>query len=488
MTYTGVNYKTSNIGTYRTTNPFALTVLGTHKFSSVRRELETTYRDTYMVEAFEAYPFSYDFPKLEGWSRSHYTVDGHMDSIRKIQSTRRFHKPSDPSMVATDDYCKRYFSAMGSVQSMDFHTQLKSVPFEPTSAAGIGIPGRKGDDGNLDRAVRQATATIHNCLRHGIQGVINNSTPDMAYTRTQLTQLTEGLKVRNVFGEAFQYILIEGLSAHPLMEHFANIDSFFFIGKDPRKDVPQLLEKVKRECQILMSIDWSAFDTSVEDWEINDAFDLLESILTFPNLESRAAFEFSRIFFINRKIAAPDSNVYMKHKAVPSGSFFTMLIDSIVNWRRILYLHHKAYKEFPKSVDVQGDDSLLGTSEKVTPEGIALAIPPTSHWSLNPYKCPVGRSGSSVPFLQRRLKWGDQARDVDRVERLAIYPEYEVTDPQISAYRARALWEDCNYESNILSFATEYLENKYGVPNYVPSRYRSFLTTLYESKQRASEK
>jgi hypothetical protein len=489
MTYSGVTYQTSNIGTYRSPNPNALTSLGSHRFSSVRRAVGETLIDPFMMEAFANAPMGYDFSKLEGWSRSYYTVEGHLDSIYKIQSTRRFNKPFDRSMVATDIYCTQYFENLGTVSSMDFHTQLEQVPFEPTSSAGIGIPGRKGDDGNLDRAVRQATATINNCIRNGIQGVINSSTPDMAYTRTQLTQLTEGLKVRNVFGQAFQYILIEGLSAYPLMEFFSRNDTFFFVGKDPRTSVPDLLEQLKRESTTLMSIDWSAFDTSVENWEILDAFDLLESLLTFPNLKSRACFEFSKVFFINRKIAAPDSQVYMKHAAVPSGSFYTMIIDSIVNWRRILYLHHRAYDCFPKSVYAQGDDSLLGTYDHVTPEGLAIAIPPTSKWTMNPYKCPVGKSGSSVPFLQRYLKWGDQARKVDRVERLAIYPEYEVTDPLISSYRARALWEDSNYESVILGYATSYLESKYGVPteDQVPNKYRSFLKTLYESKERAGE-
>jgi hypothetical protein len=385
-------------------------------------------------------------------------------------------------MVATDNYCRSYFERLGQVQSLKFR-QLNEVPFEPTSAAGIGIPGRKGDDGNHLRAIHQATATINNCMRHGIQEVIDNSTPDMAYTRTQLTQLTQGLKIRNIFGQAFQYILLEGLSGAPLMTYFSTHDTFFFVGKDPRKAVPQILEDFKKDCPLLLSIDWSSFDTSAEYWEILDAFDLLESILVFKGRKSRSAFEFSKVFFINRKFVAPDGNEYTKHAAVPSGSYFTMLIDSIVNWRRILYLHHKAYGKFPQRISVQGDDSLVGTTEEVTPEGLALQIPPQSKWEMNPFKCPAGNSGSQVPFLQRKLKFGDQARDVDKVERLAIYPEYEVTDPQISSYRARALWEDCNYESNILGFATEYLEKKYGVPQHVPSRFRNFLDTLYESKK-----
>lgn len=487
MTYQGVLYRTSNLGVYRTPNLTALTPIGIHKFSPVNRESEMTYTDPFMVEAFQAYPFGYDFSKLEGWSRSFYTSEGHLNSIFKMESTRRFLKPNDMSMVETDEYCRKYFNLFPKVASLDFNTQLNQVPFEPTSSAGIGIPGKKGDDGNLERAIRQASATINNCLRHGIQSVIERSTPDMAYTRTQLTELTRGVKVRNVFGEAFQYILIEGCTASPLMEFFATHSTFFFVGTDPKIGVPTLLEEYKRRSAKLISIDWSAFDTSVEDWEIVDAFDLLESMLTFPNLESRAAFEFSRVFFINRKIAAPDSKVYMKHHSVPSGSFFTMIIDSIVNFRRILYLHHKATGVFPKDLSTQGDDSIFGTTTDVTPELLALQIPQESRWNFNPHKSPQGKSGSTVPFLQRYLRWGDQSRNVDTAERLAIYPEYEVTDPQISAYRARAIWEDCNYESNILSFATEYLEKKYGIPTEIPKRFRKFARYSYEFGRKSDD-
>lgn len=486
MTYAGVLYKTSNIGVYRTPHPRALTLTNHRGSNLIQREQEVTLVDPFMLEAFQAYPFGYDWNKLEGWSRSYYTTEGHMESVLKMNSDRPFTKPFDASMLATDNYCKRYFGSLGRVRSMKFR-ELDKVPFEPTSSAGIGLPGRKGDDGNHTKAIHQATATINNCLRHGIQHVIENSTPDVAYTRTQLTQVSEGLKVRNVFGEAFQYILIEGLTASPLMDFFVQNDTFFFVGLDPRKAVPDILESFKRKCPLLMSIDWKSFDTSVEAWEISDAFDLLESILDFKGRKSRAAFEFSRIFFINRKIAAPDGNEYMKQASVPSGSFFTMLIDAIVNWRRILYLYHRAYGKFPIDIKVQGDDSLVACHDAVTAEGLALQIPPSSRWDMNPFKCPTGKSGSTVPFLQRRLKWGDQARDVDKVERLAIYPEYEVTDPQISSYRARAIWEDCNYESNILGFATEYLEKKYGIPTVVPNRFKNFLNTLYESKERAGE-
>uniref|UniRef100_A0A2V0RK39 RdRp n=1 Tax=viral metagenome TaxID=1070528 RepID=A0A2V0RK39_9ZZZZ len=479
MTYAGLRYTTTHCGSYTSRHPDSLTAIKSHTMTPINRLEEQTLMDPWMHEAFSASPRGYDFSTMHGWSRSYYTHQGHMDSLLRIKGMARPHRPNDFSMSAVDDYTRKYFLSFPKVMSMDFKTDLDQVPFEPSSSAGMTLPGKKGDEGNLTRAINQAYATIKDCMRGNLQHQIDESVPDIAYTRTQLTQISKGVKVRNVFGQAFKYILLEGLAASPLMDFFCDNDTFFFIGKDPRIHLPYLFEEAKAIAPNLVTIDWSAFDTTVEPWEIETAFDLLELMLEFPNDESRAAFEFTKIFFINRKIAAPDGTTYFKEKAVPSGSYYTILIDSIINWRRILYMHHRYYGTFPTRIWTQGDDGLIATQDNVTPEGLGLGLPPRHFWTFNGSKCVSASSASLTPFLQRRLKWGDQARDVTRVERLAIYPEYEVDDPQISAFRARALWEDCNYESHILAFATAFLEHKYGITDSPPRRFKPYWQILF---------
>lgn len=482
MNYSELTYSTATLGNYKHRHRPSLFPAGRHTFAHVSRPTETTFTDKWMREAFENYTGDYNFSKFEGWSRSYYTPEGHMSSILNFSSPNRFLKPTDKSMQKTDQYCTNYFDNLPRVQSMSFHTDLDKVPFEPTSAAGIGLPGKKGDPGNHQAAISQAYATIKTAQRQGLNHVIENSSPDMAYTRTQLTELSKGIKVRHIFGEPFQYIILEGLTASPLMDMFITQDTFFFVGKDPRINVPRIIENTVGICPKIASFDWTAFDATAEAWEIEDAFDLLAQILTFPDQESKAAFEFSRILFIHRKIAAPNGTVYFKARGVPSGSFYTMLIDSIINWKRILYLHHRSYGFFPRVLYTQGDDSFAGVHSEFSAHELYLAIPPTAPWIFNPFKCAEGQSGSQVPFLQRSLKWGDQSRDVDKVERLAMFPEYEVDNPQISAYRARSLWEDSNYESLLLGFATIYLEGKYGQPTTVPRRHKHYWEILFKKE------
>jgi hypothetical protein len=485
MTYANSSYSTTRLGTFTTRHPNALTSISNHSRPIVHRDEEVTLQDPYMMEAYKNYPRTYDFNKLEDYSRSYYTKAGHMESILSIDKSRRSLIPQDSSMAATIAHAEHYFNSLPRVTSLSFNSDLHLVPFESSSAAGYNLPGKKGDNDNHQSAINQAYATIRDCQRGRLQHQIENSVPDLAFTRTQLTKLTDKLKVRNVFGQSFAYILLEGLTASPLMNLFTTIDSFFFVGKDPRKAVPSLLQEYMLLAPKTMSIDWSKFDTSVEPWEINLAFDLLARIIDFPDDDSEDAFEFIRILFINRKIAAPDGHIYFKSRGVPSGSYFTMIIDSIVNWNRILYLHHKATGCFPTRCNTQGDDGILSALTGLTPEALAEHIPFDTDWILNPSKCAIGKSPSTIPFLQRKLKWGDFSRDVDKVERLAIYPEYPVDDPLISSYRARALWEDCNYESHILGFATQYLESKYGVPDprSIPRKYKLWWQTLFETKK-----
>lgn len=317
MNYSGLQYSTTLAGTYTTKFPNALTHIGKHTFGVVKRDERLELMDDYMLEAYEHYPHGYDMSALDGWSRSYYTREEHIKSVTNMAKGIRFPRPNDSSMKQTVLYCQELFRPLPKVKSLCFHTDLHLVPFENTSSAGIGMIGKKGADGNHQKAISQAFATVKRCKREGIQIVIEQSTPDAALTRTQLTKLSEKLKIRNVFGQAFQYILIEGLTASPLIEMFCREDTFLFIGKDPRVAVPTLLQDFTRKGGKLMTFDWSSFDTSVEPWEIIDAFDLLETLIEFPDNESRLAFEFSKIFFINRKTAAPNGKVYFKQRSVP---------------------------------------------------------------------------------------------------------------------------------------------------------------------------
>lgn len=468
MTYSGLTY-TTPYGKYVVPHSNALTFIGKHTFPSSSRQSSTTIIDPGIKEAYDHYPNPRPWSDFENFSRSYYTEEGHQTSLDKFASSERSPRLDNTSQRAVDAHCFELFSSFPRVHSLDFKTQLKQVPFEPTSSAGVGLTGKKGDEGNLSRACGQASATLHRFISGDVQAVIENSAPDRAFVRTQLADLSKSPKIRHVFGQAFQYILLEGLSCAPLLQMFMTQDTPYFIGIDPRKGVPELIERLAARGLDLMSSDWHGYDQTVEHWEAEDTFNLLESIIDFPNPESRAAFLFSKIFFINRKIAGPFGNLFFKHRGVPSGSYFTNLADSWINYRRFQYMYHRITGSILDTDHCRftGDDALLGLPRNLNLnpyhfEQICINDYPLI-WFLSADKMKFGRGGDTVDFLQRELWIGDHKRDNDRVERLSMFPEYSITDIRISAYRARALWEDGNYESAFLAFATAYLEHKYGV-------------------------
>nr|QYC95706.1 MAG: RNA-dependent RNA polymerase [Pestalotiopsis partitivirus 1] len=472
MTYAGLKYYTSKAGDYVVKAANSLAYLGRHNFGTPQREEFATYTDPGIEEALHRFPDDIDLSKFDNFSRSYYSLAGHMDALHNYGSDYRVPEPvSDPDWQATKQHCFELFSTFPKVTALDFLSELKDVPFEPTSAAGIGMPGKKGDGDNHKRAVRQASATIYHCISDGIQSVIDNSTPDMAFVRTQLTDLTKQTKIRHVFGQAFQYILLEGLFAYPFLSMFMTIDSPYFLGRDPRTEVVKFIEQLTLTGKDMFSTDWSRFDQTAEHWEITFVFELLESILKIPNHHTQTAWDFVKIFFTNRKIAAPDGTLWLKARGVPSGSYFTNLVDTFINYARIQYMTRRLTGDFidPKHIRLLGDDALFAISAAygINPYRLVQAIPMNMRdiWQLRPDKMSFGRSSDMVEFLQRTLKFGDQHRDNDRVERLALFPEYPITDKRISAYRARALWEDGNYESNLLGYITAYLEHKYGTPD-----------------------
>jgi hypothetical protein len=432
----------------------------------IQREQGVTYHDEYARRELVArYPELYN-QFIEGWSRSFYLGSKHMESIRHYDSPNRSAQHINvPAYKRAYAYVKDRLCSLPIVRAFDVLTELDKVRFESTSAAGYNYVGRKGDAGgeNHKKAIRRAKAVLWSTYNpeEGIAHVIREMVPDVGYTRTQLADINEKTKVRGVWGRAFHYILLEGTSAHPLLNGFIESETFVHIGPDPTNSVPALLSAAAQACNWLYAVDWSGFDASVNRFEIHAAFDLLKEHISFPNPETEQAFEISRQLFIHKKIAAPDGNVYWTHKGIPSGSYYTSMIGSIINMLRITYLWIVILDRPPAICIVQGDDSLSADDEKIDPILMAEAAEPAG-WTLHPEKTERSRYPEGVTFLGRSSTGGMNTRDLKRCLRLLILPEYPVPSGAISAYRAHAIARDAGNNSVILNEIARALERQYG--------------------------
>lgn len=421
--------------------------------------------------------------QLRGWARSYYSLEAHVKAILAYD-TPKLPEPTDAAWNQTKQHLVAEFRQMDRVIPIS-HKSFDSVKWIRSSAAGYGYKGAKGDFDNYLKA-RTTAYTIAKRLDvdrdYGPQA-IKDSTPDIAFTRTQLSQVKVKSKVRNVWGEAFHYVLLEGLFADRFIEYFSSIESFYFIGRDPLLAVPALIEEILSECDYVYMFDWSAFDSSVQEWEIRFAFLLLESLLTFPSNVEAQVWRFIIELFIYRKIAGPDQVLYLKTQGIPSGSCFTNIIGSITNYVRIQYMFKKLTNEFA-TVFTHGDDSLAGvkTDQYTTFDKLAAVSEPLG-WHISTLKSEVSMTAEATSFLSRTVREKQNARDALVCLRMLMFPEYEVKDGSISALRAKSIAIDAGINSPLLYDIYVYLSRKYGVATSLPDHLKVWDPIEYETRR-----
>jgi hypothetical protein len=440
---------------------------GTHTYN-IRREPEHTYFDEYARAKLIRFNKELHDQYILGWSRSYYSHERHLEALLNYAT------PDIPvTNIDLDLYTKCFnevrtgLSSLPKVRALDVLTELDSVSYKSSTAAGYDYNGTKGPfrGQNHMRAITRARAIVHDVRERGIpalENTIKSMVPDVGYTRTQLTDLSEKTKVRNVWGRAFHYILLEGVVADPLIRTFSQVNTFYHIGRNPLDSVPKVLSEAARAGKWLYAIDWKQFDATVSRFEINAAFQIILEKLDFPNVETAIAFVIAKQLFIHKKIAGPDGKYYWVHKGIPSGSYFTSIIGSIVNRLRIEYLWRAIKNDGPKLCYTQGDDSLSSDDDFIPPEKFA-EVANRIGWVFNPDKTEYSTIPGEVTFLGRTMVGGMNTRSLVRCIRLLILPEYPVESGKISAYRARSIAEDAGGLSAILNRIADELEAEYGV-------------------------
>jgi hypothetical protein len=454
---------------------FGLEQLHDQRSRDVRIEF-TTHVDPFIEEGFRAIMAAGSLLKFSGWSRSYYTQSGHVESLMNFNKII-LSEPDTLEWTTLKAESSAYFHNLPRVPSLSALTDFDKVKFHQGTSAGYGYtfnpgpyPTHKGlpNGPNHKRAKTIASKIVHECIKHRndhmfdnfIENVPNDSTPDIAFTRTQLTELPN-LKIRNVFGECFHYVLLEGLFAQPLIEAFMALDTFYFIGENPVTAVPNLINSLIPRDQYFLSLDWSKFDSSVQPYEIELAFDLIESTIDFPDEATRLIFKYVRRLFMKRKLLSPDGRLFMRYSGVPSGSYFTHLIDSIINWNRVRYLF-KLHRLTHGVLVTHGDDCLVeifgfhDCLNELADDAEKLG------WYIKREKSQLFKDRFRITFLGRSSKHGANFRDVDRCLRLMYYPEYPVTDPQISIARLKAIDADSGFHIPLIQNVYHYLARKYG--------------------------
>lgn len=240
--------------------------------------------------------------------------------------------------------------------------------------------------------------------------------PCLAGVRTQ-----RGNKTRLVWMYPLEMTMLEAAFATPLISTYKNIRTPMPYSKR-RFELGARLEYTLTE-RNKVALDFSKFDSSVSSSLIRASFRILATWFDFTK-DEHLAWKNIVNYFINTPIVMIDGNLYTgKRKGVPSGSFFTQLIDSIANYIIITAAMSKFnYKPHEKKIHVLGDDSVFSTNMDVSLSDLKTYFL-TKGFKLNVDKSEVKPSSDTIHFLGFDWKKGVAYRDVDKAILSMSQPE-----------------------------------------------------------------
>lgn len=216
--------------------------------------------------------------------------------------------------------------------------------------------------------------------------------------------------------------LAEAMFARPLIDAFVPRRSVMAMGKHRHKLAAMMTPMLNSHA--VYGLDVSAFDSSAVIKLIHMAFNVLAHNFDWA-CSSRDDWEKIEHYFIHTPILMPDGWVYTKHRGVPSGSYFTQLVDSVINFFIIQYawviLTGKTI--YLDRILVLGDDSLFSSNLAVSLQMIAKALQAIGFKMNETKSCLVIDQQGDIEFLGHRWHYGLVDRRPEDIVKRMVYPE-----------------------------------------------------------------
>lgn len=252
--------------------------------------------------------------------------------------------------------------------------------------------------------------------------------PCLTGTRTQ-----KNGKTRVIWSYPAEMMLIESLIARPLIQHFSSdYRGVMAIAKTSGQMGAQFNE-ISNESPIVTGIDQSQFDAHVKASHIHMSFEFLKTWFdldqeVYDNVTVSDVFDIVEKYFITTPIVFPTpkgpSLVLGKNGGVPSGSYFTQMIDSIVNFAIISDALTATGTSFKRQhLFVLGDDSLVFTREKPNLRAISQHLREMGYIAHGPEKSGQWHVSEGFEFLGRKWMNFKPTRTVQDIADRALYPE-----------------------------------------------------------------
>lgn len=272
--------------------------------------------------------------------------------------------------------------------------------------------------------------------------------PCLAGVRTQ----RKG-KTRLVWMYPLEVTIIEAMVARPLIDYFIGIEHVMTFG-DFSHETGMRMRRSASNTKYHYSIDYSQFDATIGPLFIHYAFNAFR---TWFNVEDKIygdvtvgdVFDCIEKYFVTCPIVMPvrgqkyPTMVTGKRGGVPSGSYFTQLVDSFTN-TALIYAASARFKLGLKddNVYVLGDDCLFfcnncsGAQLLEQISGFLCSL----GFKVNAVKGSHGIATADIEYLGRRWRNGFPLRKMSEITRGALYPEnYRRYSPDRALRQKQAL-------------------------------------------------
>lgn len=343
---------------------------------------------------------------------------------------------------------KKAFKLPWKREPLDWH-EVGQFLRRDTAAGSTFMGSKKGDV--MEEIYHEARWLGHRMKQDGVAKFDPSKMrfpPCLAGQRGGMSEIDDP-KTRLVWIYPAEMLVVEGFYAPLMYRDFMNDpNSPMLNGKSSQRLYTEWCANL-REGETLYGLDFSSFDTKVPAWLIYKAFDILRQNVNFETFQGkpvnkedaqkwRNVWDGMVWYFVNAIILMPDGRMFRKLRGVPSGSWWTQMIDSVINWIIDTYLALCQRVEI-RNLKVLGDDGAFRANDEFDLEVAQLDCQPLG-MILKPEKCEKTSEPSEFKLLGTTYHNGHNHRPTEEWFKLALYPESSVYTLDISFTRLIGLW------------------------------------------------
>jgi len=441
--------------------------------------------------------FSRDiYEDIRGYTRRPQGPPGMYTALAKFCGERNtfnsLTQSQQSSMRRSIGKAKKAFKLPYSREPLDWH-EVGQFLRRDTSAGSTFMGSKKGDV--MEEIYHEARWLGHRMKQDGkttFDPTRMRFPPCLAGQRGGMSERDEP-KTRLVWIYPAEMLVVEGFYAPLMYRDFMNDpNSPMLNGKSAQRLYTEWCCNL-REGETLYGIDFSSFDTKVPPWLIRVAFDILRQNVNFETFDGKQvgkedAQKWKNVwdamvwYFINTPILMPDGRMFRKLRGVPSGSWWTQMIDSVVNYILVEYLADCQEVEI-RNLKVLGDDSAFRAGN-----GFDLAVAekdclPTG-MIIKPEKCERTEDPANFKLLGTRYRDGRVFRDTEEWFKLALYPESNVASLDTSFTRLIGLWLGGAMWDRVFCEFMDYYQTSFPCPEegWFSKDQRRWLEIIYSGK------